>query len=108
MEESMKHEVKILYTTNIVILYYRSDITDMCTISHIFFLNLHKFLIRTRSSTFKSNTVPKKFFNQFSVFPHFHLIHRPILSCYKVEGNSQTAISEALHYFTCFHHTLHI
>lgn len=37
MAESMKHEVNILYTTNIAITYYSSDIVDMRTVSQIFF-----------------------------------------------------------------------
>lgn len=108
----MKHEVNILYTTNIAITYYSSDIVDMRTVSQIFFwISTNSWSgekLVTKSSTFKLDTVPKMFFTQFSVFHHFHLIHRPILSYTKAEGNSQTAISGALHYFTCFHHNLHI
>lgn len=102
----MKHEANILYTTNIVITY--SDILDMQFL--ILFLYPHKFLIRTKlvtkNSTVKENTVTQKFFSQFLVFHHFHLIHRPILYYCKVEGHSQTAVSEPFQYFTCLCHTL--
>lgn len=50
----------------------------------------------------------KKFFTRFSVFHHFHLIHRPVLSYYKAAGNSQAAISGAFCYFRCFCHILRV